>query len=173
MGIKLNQSLGRIVQSISKKENFSVVTVESVIYKFITNLTKTAETSRRVVIPGITSIKVILDLETKEYFVRGRVSPTLKRRLNQLNENGEVATTLSTRMVIDISNKIGIPVSTVDTILRDFIEELLDEAVNEGRINIPCLTTIRVMQDGTGDYITRGRVSPALQSRLKTLDEKV
>lgn len=173
MGIKLNQSLGRIVQSISKRKNFSAVTVESVIYRFITDLTRTSEKTRRVVIPGITSIKVILDRETNEYFVRGRVSPTLKRRLNQYYESGETSTTLSTRMVVDIANKIGIPVSTVDTILREFIEELLDEAVHEGRINIPCLTTIRVMQDETGDYITRGRVSPALQSRLRTLDEKV
>ena len=170
MGIKINQTMGKMVLDISESNNLPLVTVESILYKYLLRLSEKLEKERSVVIPGITSVKVIYDTEINEYFVRGRVSPALRKRLLQLDENGETNVTLSTSVVRDISDKLILPIITVDVVLRGFIEGLLLQAEETGLIDIPNVSTIRVTRCEDGDLTTRGRVSPSLQSKLRLLD---
>lgn len=170
MGIKINQTMGKMVLEISDANNLPLVTVESILYRYLVRLSEKLEKERSVVIPGITSVKVIYDTETNEYFVRGRVSPALRKRLLQLDESGETSATLSTSLVRDISDKLILPIITVDIVLRGFIEGLLRQAEETGLIDIPNVSAIKVTRSEDGDLSTRGRVSPALQSKLRLLD---
>lgn len=170
MGIKINQTMGKMVLEISENNNLPLITVESILYRYLLRLAEKLEKERSIVIPGITSVKVIYDTENNEYFVRGRVSPALKKRLLQLDENGETSVTLSSSVVRDISDKLILPIITVDLVLREFIEGLLRQAEETGLIDIPNVSSIRVTRSDDGDLSTRGRVSSALQSKLRLLD---
>lgn len=170
MGIKINQTMGKMVLEISEANNLPLITVEAILYRYIVRLSEKLAKERSVVIPGITSVKVIYDTETNEYFVRGRVSPTLRKRLLQLDKDGETSVTLSSSVVRDISDKLILPIITVDTVLRDFIKGLLRQAEDTGLIDIPNVSAIKVTRSDDGDLSTRGRVSPALQSKLRLVD---
>lgn len=73
----------------------------------------------------------------------------------------------------NLAYKHGIPINTVETIVKGFLADLIESAERNERIVLDNLTSITVVKDlETGEYFTRGRVSPALQSRLKRADEK-
>lgn len=170
MGIKLNRSIGEIVLEISNNTGISLITVESIIYYYLKQISERLEKDRSVVISGITSLKVILDTETKEYFVRGRVSPVLRKRLLQLDTDGDMDISLSSTLVWDISDKLILPISTIDKVLRVFTEELIRQAVEKGELDIPNITNIRIIRHEDGEFSTRGRVSLALQSKMRLRD---
>lgn len=85
MGIIVKRTLSTRVKAIADHRRLPVVTVETIIKDYIKSLIESAERGERVVIDGLTSITIYRDIETGEYTPRGRVSPTLKARLQHLN----------------------------------------------------------------------------------------
>jgi hypothetical protein len=66
-----------------------------------------------------------------------------------------------------IALRRGIPFVTVETVIRDYLESLIVDAENRERIVIDGITSVTIVQDlNTGELYPRGRVSPALKSRL-------
>lgn len=165
--------MGRMVLHIAEQNRLPLVTVETILRTYIELLAEKLEVERSVVIPGITSIRVIYDTVDKEYFVRGRVSPALRKRLNQLDDTEEASVTLSTNLVLDIAERLSVAVSLIDLVLRSFTDGLLRTAETSGVIDIPSVTIIKVTKDDNDEYITRGGVSPAIQSKLRRLDEAI
>lgn len=71
-----------------------------------------------------------------------------------------------------IAYKRGIPIGTVETIIKDYLADLIESLENKERINLDGITSITVVKEvETGEYVPRGRVSPALKSRLQKLEE--
>lgn len=69
--------------------------------------------------------------------------------------------------VRDIALRHGIPYVTVETVLKEYLESLVRSLENGERIVIDGIMSISVLEDrDTGELIARGRVSPALRSRL-------
>lgn len=72
-----------------------------------------------------------------------------------------------------IAYKRGIPIVTAETVIKDFLESLIESAENHERIVLDGLTSITIVKDlDTGEYTPRGRVSPALKSRLQEAEKK-
>jgi hypothetical protein len=66
-----------------------------------------------------------------------------------------------------IALRHGIPFVTVETVIKDYLESLAIDAENGERIVIDGITSVTVVRDlNTGELFPRGRVSPALRSRL-------
>lgn len=71
------------------------------------------------------------------------------------------------RRVKDIAYKHGIPVITVETIIKGYLNSLRESLENGERVVIDGITSISVYKDEkTGEYYVRGRVSSALKERL-------
>lgn len=71
----------------------------------------------------------------------------------------------------NIAIKRGIPKSTVETIIKDYILSLIEDGERGDRIVIDGVTSITMVRDlDTGDIVPRGRVSPALKSRLQSVN---
>lgn len=77
--------------------------------------------------------------------------------------------------ISNIAARRGIPVLTVETIIKDYLNSLSESLMRGERVVLDGLTSITVVRDQvTGEYTARGRVSPALKSRLqnrRTSDE--
>lgn len=86
MSVIIKRSLGQRVYKISEKLGIPKVTVERVIKEYLDSLTESALKGENIVIDNLMSIQVIQDVETGEFFPRGRVSPALKSKLSKLEE---------------------------------------------------------------------------------------
>lgn len=77
------------------------------------------------------------------------------------------------RRVDDISVLRGIPKTTVETVIKDYLKSLIKSAELGERVVIDGLTTITVYEDAdTGELFPRCRVSNALKLRLMNLNKK-
>ena len=61
----------------------------------------------------------------------------------------------------------GIPYITTETVIKDYLASLVESLLNGERVVLDGLTSISVIRDvDTGELYARGRVSPALKSKL-------
>lgn len=66
-----------------------------------------------------------------------------------------------------IALRTNTPVSTVERIIREYHDSLAKSIEEEERIVLDGIMSISVVQDlNTGEYSTRGRVSPILKEKL-------
>lgn len=66
-----------------------------------------------------------------------------------------------------IASRRHIPRHTVETIIKDYLDSLLDDADDQGRIVLDGIVSISFVRNvDTGDFSPRGRVSSALSERL-------
>lgn len=77
----------------------------------------------------------------------------------------KVKRTLGMR-VVDISDKLNVPRVTVEQVLRAYLDSLVDSAQAGENIVIDNIMSIKLQQGKDGDVTLRGRVSPALKSKL-------
>lgn len=67
----------------------------------------------------------------------------------------------------------NLPIGQVEMTLRDFLKGLEDSAIDDGEILLHGITSITVYENvETGEFSTRGRVSPSLQDRLVQAKQK-
>lgn len=70
-----------------------------------------------------------------------------------------------------IALKRALPFVTVETIIKDLLADWVESAKKGERIVIDGLTSITIVKDlDSGEYLARGRVSPALKSHLNEVD---
>ena len=86
MGIRRKRNLGNRAYKISKKLNIPRVTVEMVIREYLDSLTDSALNGENIVINNIMSIKLLKDGDNGGIVARGRVSPVLKNKLQEVEE---------------------------------------------------------------------------------------
>lgn len=77
----------------------------------------------------------------------------------------KVKRTLGTR-ITNISNELNIPKVTVESVVRAYLEGLIESAEQGESIVIDNIMSIKVINGSNGSTTVRGRVSPALKSRL-------
>jgi small nuclear ribonucleoprotein (snRNP)-like protein len=77
----------------------------------------------------------------------------------------KVKRTLGTR-ITNISNELNIPKVTVESVIRAYLEGLIESAEQGENIVIDNIMSIKVINEPNGSTTVRGRVSPALKSRL-------
>lgn len=73
--------------------------------------------------------------------------------------------------VTKISEELNIPKITVESVLREYLEGLINSAENGETVVIDNIMSIRVIENETG-RILRGRVSPSLKSKVNKKDKK-
>lgn len=147
MSIVINNFLGKVSRDIAVKHGFPIVTVETIIKSYLNSLVDSAIKGERIIIDGLTSITV----------VKGSV------------EDYELVKRSLSSRVRSIAYKQGIPQVTVETVIRDYLESLVELAKQGKTIEINGVAKIKVEKDETGDYVVRGRVAPALKSRLESI----
>lgn len=75
--------------------------------------------------------------------------------------------------VKEIGLRHGIPYVTVETVLKEYLRGIERSLMNGERAVIDGITSITPMRDlDTGEIYVRGRVSPALKSKLAKVDLK-
>lgn len=89
MGVHIKRNLAERSRKIALEKGIPIVTVETIIKAYLEDLVTSAVNGERIVIDGITSISIIKDGETGEYYSRGRVSPALKSKLQRLSTEKE------------------------------------------------------------------------------------
>jgi hypothetical protein len=68
----------------------------------------------------------------------------------------------------EISRNRGLPLGTVQTCLKDYLSGMTSALANGERVILNGMASISVYRDGqTGELFPRGRVSPALQKKLR------
>lgn len=77
----------------------------------------------------------------------------------------KIKRTLGTR-ITNISNELNIPKVTVESVVRAYLEGLIESAEQGETIVIDNIMSIKVINSVNGCTTIRGRVSPALKSRL-------
>lgn len=77
----------------------------------------------------------------------------------------KVKRTLSKR-ITDISEELNIPKVTVESVVRAYLEGLIESGEKGENIVIDNIMSIKIINDSNGSTTIRGRVSPALKSRL-------
>ena len=82
MGIKVKRTLNERVTKISEELSIPKITVESVIREYLDGLIDSAQKGETLIIDNIMSIKVIENEDGR--IVRGRVSPSLKSKVNKI-----------------------------------------------------------------------------------------
>jgi nucleoid DNA-binding protein len=148
MGVVINNFLGVTSKEISVKHGIPIITVETVIKGYLESLIASAEQGERIVIDGVTSISVVKGL---------------------VGDNDLVKRSLSSR-VRSIAYKNGIHLKTVELLLKDYLASLIALAKNGKTIEINGMTTITIVKDTkSDDFSIRGRIAPALKSRLEAL----
>jgi len=66
-----------------------------------------------------------------------------------------------------ISERLKIPRITVERVIKEYLNGLVESALNQEDIVIDNIMSIKLLQRGdTGEIIARGRVSPSLRSKL-------
>lgn len=79
--------------------------------------------------------------------------------------------------VLKLSNKLGLPRTTVEQVIKGYLEDLMVSAQNGEDIVIDGIMSIKLLRNSeTGNITARGRVSPAFKSRVSgglTSDEDV
>ena len=71
--------------------------------------------------------------------------------------------------VVKISNQLNIPRVTVESVIRAYLDDLVESAKNGETIVIDNIMSIKLVEnENTGDIRLRGRVSPALKNKLYT-----
>lgn len=83
MGVVMKRSISERAREISYKRGIPLVTAETVCKDLLKSFINSAENLEDVLLDGLTSIKAIQDVETGEYYVRGRVSSALQQKLKQ------------------------------------------------------------------------------------------
>ena len=89
MGVKVKNLLGQRVERLSKELGIPKVTVEKVIRGYLGTLTESALKGEDIVIDNIVSIK-IYENDLGDKVGRGRVSTSLKRKLEELEEDEDI-----------------------------------------------------------------------------------
>ena len=77
----------------------------------------------------------------------------------------KVKRTLGTR-IVNISDDLNIPKITVERVIRAYLEGLIESGEQGENIVIDNIMSIKVIDEQNGGRTVRGRVSPALKSRL-------
>ena len=69
--------------------------------------------------------------------------------------------------ILKISEELNIPRITVERVIRAYLDDLVESAKNGETIVIKNIMSIKLVENKeTGDIRLRGRVSPALKSKL-------
>lgn len=91
-------------------------------------------------------------------------------KIEGVNKLGVVVKQKLAQRARRIALKRGIPIVTVETVIKDYLEDLKESAIKDERIVIDGLTSISIIKDINGEYVPRGRVSTALKSYLNKRD---
>jgi hypothetical protein len=71
--------------------------------------------------------------------------------------------------IVQISNDLNIPRVTVESVIRAYLDGLVDSAQNGETIVIDNIMSIKLVEDSeSGNVRLRGRVSPSLKNKLYT-----
>ena len=80
---------------------------------------------------------------------------------------GKVMKQSAASRAMTISLRTNTPVSTVERILREYHKSLEESVIDGERIVLDGIMSVSVVEDGvTGEYSTRGRVSPVLKAKI-------
>lgn len=147
MGYKVKRNLARIASTISSERGIPLSTVETVLRDYRNDLVDSVKRGERIVIDGLTSIYVLYNSSTEfPHFAD-------KRNLS--------------RRVRDIVVKRGLAINVVDSILRDYLVELVETAKRGEDVVIDGLATISINYDPlSGEVVVRGKVSNILRSLM-------
>lgn len=73
--------------------------------------------------------------------------------------------------VYHIANKLNLPISTVERIIKAYHEDLIASVVRGEDIGIDRIFSVHVLRNySTGEIIARGSVSPVLRKYLENTD---
>lgn len=71
--------------------------------------------------------------------------------------------------IVQISEELNIPRVTVESVIRSYLDSLVESAQNGETIVIDNIMSIKLVEDSeTGNIRLRGRVSPSLKNKLYT-----
>lgn len=73
--------------------------------------------------------------------------------------------------IIRISDDLNIPRTTVETVIRAYLDDLVETAMNGETMVIDNIMSIKLVETDKGDVKLRGRVSPALKAKIYTKAE--
>lgn len=69
--------------------------------------------------------------------------------------------------IVQISEELNIPRVTVESVIRSYLDSLVESAQNGETIVIDNIMSIKLVEDDdTGNVRLRGRVSPSLKNKL-------
>lgn len=74
--------------------------------------------------------------------------------------------------IVKISDELNIPRITVERVIRAYLDGLVDSAKEGETIVIDNIMSIKLVENEAGEIRLRGRVSPALKSKLYVKKEK-
>ena len=71
----------------------------------------------------------------------------------------------------NIANDLGIPIVTVERVIKEYLNSLKKSALNGEDIVIDGIMSIKLIKDGNGNIKSRGRVSPAFKTLLSNTED--
>lgn len=88
MSIVVKNSLAERIYKISQELNIPRVTVERVVKAYLDDMVVSAEKGEDIIVPGVFSVRMMIDSEDNHVIPSGRVSNVLKERLKNVHIEG-------------------------------------------------------------------------------------